>query len=124
MDSARSRLALGIAAVALFAGLCIAAVWSDRARLPAQPSSVAVAPADDQALRAENLRLRAEVARLMAERNAALARPAPALERPPALAASVPEPPVAQSRQPVQPAAPSTGEFTEPQTFGSASTAN
>jgi hypothetical protein len=124
MDSARSRLVLGIAAVALFAGLCFAAVWSDRGRLPAQPSSVAVAPADDQALRAENLRLRAEVARLMAERNAAPAKAAPALARPPVSATSALEPPLTQSRQPAKPAAPPSGEFTEPQTFGSASTAN
>ncbi|HTC31383.1 MAG TPA: hypothetical protein VK702_11705 [Candidatus Acidoferrum sp.] len=124
MNSARSRLVLGLAAVALFAGLCFAAIWSDRGRLPARPASVSVALPADGALRAENLRLRAEVARLTAERHAALAKPASALE-PRAISANpVPEPRVTQRRQPAKPSSTASGEFAEPQTFGSASTAN
>jgi len=122
MDSPRSRLALGIAAVALAAGLCVVAVWSVRGRLPAP---VSVAPAADGALRAENLRLRAEVARLTAERDAALATPRLAGPHATPFTAPVQEaPPVTPPRRAAKPAAPASGEFTEPQTFGSASTSN
>ena len=129
MDPSRSRLALGIVAVALIAGLCFAAVWSALGRLPAP---VAVAPAADPALRAENIRLRAEVARLTAERNPTLARapvataspvpPMPAQALPSASRERATEPaPLHRAAMPA-PAAHPDG-FAEPQTFTSVSTA-
>jgi hypothetical protein len=124
MDSPRSRLALGIAAVALAAGLCVAAVWSVRGRLPA-PTAVTVAPASDPAVRAENLRLRAEIARLTAERDAAAARSRPLPEPPAVSAAPMQAPAAVPHRQAAKPAAaPQSGGFTEPQTFESVSTSN
>jgi hypothetical protein len=129
MDSPRNRLILGIAAVAVVLGLCVAAVWSVRGRLPAQAGAVAVAPAADAALRTENLRLQAEVARLTAERDAALANARPVvtaspIAAPPAAATAPVEPPVTHARQSQKSAAPPSGDFTEPQTFSSASTSN
>jgi hypothetical protein len=127
----RQRLILGIAAVALVAGLCIAAVWSVRGRLQMAAAPVATA-SDGAALAAENARLRAEIARLTTERNAALARPPAARFATPPAAAPAPDaetvPPAAPAR-PVHPATPAeppagSGGFTEPQTFTSVSTAN
>jgi hypothetical protein len=125
MESPRSRLALGIAAVAFVAGLCIVAVWSVRGRLPAPPAPVAVAPVTaDAPLRAENLRLRADVARLTAERDAALAKPQPAPEPPARSTAPAPSPAPVRPQHASKPAAPAQPEgFSEPQTFTSVSTA-
>jgi hypothetical protein len=116
-------LLLGIAAVAITAGLCAFAFWSVRGRLPAASVPVAVAPAPDLGLQAENRRLRSELARVTAERDAALAR-APSAEVPPPLEPPAPAPaaPVHLKRGPAPAQAPASGVFTEPQTFESSST--
>ena len=126
MDSPRSRLTLGIAAVALVVGLCIVAVWSVRGRLPGQPAPVAAAHRRPPmaALRAENLRLRAQVARLTSERDAALTK-SRAPESPASYTGPIQIPAVPQPRAAAEkPAAPQSGDFTEPQTFSSVSTSN
>jgi hypothetical protein len=128
MDSPRNRLILGIAAVALVVGLCVAAVWSVRGRLPAQPVPVAVMPASDQALRAENLRLQSEVARLIEERDAARSSARPVVTASPVAApeapAAIAAPPAVHARRSQKAVASPSGDFTEPQTFSSASTSN
>jgi hypothetical protein len=121
----RQRLILGIAAVAVVAGLCFAAVWSVRGRLQPAPAPVALA-SPDPALVSENARLRAEVAHLTAERNAALAQkrqPVAPVVQPPADTAAPAE--SARPSKLAKPQRPSGSDgFSEPQTFDSISTSN
>ena len=120
----RHRLVLGIAAVAVLAGLCAAAVWSVRDRLHAPPVPVAAATAaPDPGLLAENRRLRSEVARLAAERDAALATVRSIQTQLAGVPAQIPPAAEPERRAPSPPSqAPASNAFAEPQTFSSAST--